>query len=214
MLADRRRGVVVALVLLAACAALMLLVGRRPPSEAPASSFAPIGRLDAVVDSWASGLGPGPVRSLSGVLDVLGLGALTAAIRGAGTVALALHRAWDRLAAFVATWIATEGAIEWLKDAFHRGRPGDPAVAVAGFALPSGHAVRGAAVALAFAYAFAPPARRRPWLVAAGAFAALMALARVALRAHWLSDVVAGSLLGAGVATLAAALATARRPPT
>lgn len=34
----------------------------------------------------------------------------------------------------------------------------------------------------------------------AGAFAVVMGLSRVYLRAHWLSDVVAGAALGAAVA--------------
>jgi membrane-associated phospholipid phosphatase len=43
------------------------------------------------------------------------------------------------------------------------------------------------------------PSRWR-WEVRAVIFAFLMALSRVYLRAHWLSDVVAGGLLGAGLA--------------
>jgi undecaprenyl-diphosphatase len=43
------------------------------------------------------------------------------------------------------------------------------------------------------------PARWR-WEVRAVVFAGVMALSRVYLRAHWLSDTVAGGLLGAGLA--------------
>ena len=38
------------------------------------------------------------------------------------------------------------------------------------------------------------------WEVRAALFAAVMALSRVYLRAHWFSDVLAGALLGAGLA--------------
>ena len=38
------------------------------------------------------------------------------------------------------------------------------------------------------------------WEVRAVVFASVMALSRVYLRAHWLSDTVAGALLGAGLA--------------
>jgi membrane-associated phospholipid phosphatase len=57
-----------------------------------------------------------------------------------------------------------------------------------------------------------PPGReRRRWEIAAVAFAFVMAVSRVYLRAHWLSDVVAGVLLGAGVALGCAGLVTELR---
>jgi undecaprenyl-diphosphatase len=46
----------------------------------------------------------------------------------------------------------------------------------------------------------APGPSRWRWEVRAVAFAAVMALSRVYLRAHWLSDTVAGGLLGAALA--------------
>ena len=62
------------------------------------------------------------------------------------------------------------------------GRPGD--------AFPSGHAVHMGA--LASAAGLLPPARRR----AARCLAVALSLTRVALLAHWTSDVVAGFALG------------------
>jgi undecaprenyl-diphosphatase len=50
--------------------------------------------------------------------------------------------------------------------------------------------------------------RRRKWEAIAVVFAFVMAFSRVYLNAHWLSDVVAGVLLGTGVALGSAALAT------
>jgi membrane-associated phospholipid phosphatase len=50
--------------------------------------------------------------------------------------------------------------------------------------------------------------RRRKWELVAAAFAFVMAFSRVYLDAHWFSDVVAGVLLGAGLALGSAALAT------
>jgi undecaprenyl-diphosphatase len=89
---------------------------------------------------------------------------------------------------------------------FHRGRPPNPLVATSGFSFPSGHAVAGAATAVALVLVLMSSGpRRRKWELAAIAFASIMALSRVYLNAHWLSDVVAGVLLGTGVALGSAA---------
>jgi membrane-associated phospholipid phosphatase len=57
--------------------------------------------------------------------------------------------------------------------------------------------------------AFFPPGpRRRKWEWLAAGFAFVMAMSRVYLHAHWFSDVVAGVLLGTGIALGSAALCT------
>ena len=78
-----------------------------------------------------------------------------------------------------------------------------------GFSFPSGHAVAGAATAVALVLVLLPPGQaRRRWELVAIGFAFVMALSRVYLNAHWFSDVVAGVLLGAGVALGSAGLVT------
>src|SRR5207302_8804400 len=53
--------------------------------------------------------------------------------------------------------------------------------------------------------ALAPPGRRRAWwALAAMAFSILMGLSRAYLGAHWLSDAVAGILLGTSCAVVTA----------
>jgi membrane-associated phospholipid phosphatase len=109
----------------------------------------------------------------------------------------------------VLTWVASEALLTWLKIFFHRGRPPDPLVTVNGFSFPSGHAVAGAALAVAIVLvAFPPGPTRRKWELLAVAFTFVMALSRVYLSAHWFSDVVTGVLLGAGIAIGSAALVT------
>jgi undecaprenyl-diphosphatase len=58
---------------------------------------------------------------------------------------------------------------------------------------------------LAMVIVLVPPGRRQvAWGVAAETFAVLMALSRAYLGAHWLSDAIAGLLLGTSCALLAA----------
>lgn len=68
-------------------------------------------------------------------------------------------------------------------------------------AFPSGHAARATLLAV-LAFALGPP-----WLgVLLAVWACLVALSRVALGVHYLSDVLAGAVLGVGCGLLAAAL--------
>jgi len=68
--------------------------------------------------------------------------------------------------------------------------------------------------------ALVPAGRRTWWAAAAVAFSILMGLSRAYLGAHWLSDAVAGILLGTSCALLAALVVgelqrriRRRRPP-
>jgi undecaprenyl-diphosphatase len=91
------------------------------------------------------------------------------------------------------------------KNLYERARPPLPLVETSSFSFPSGHAVAGAAVAVALVIVLVPAGpKRRNLEIAAAAFAVLMAMSRVYLRAHWLSDVAAGASLGIAVAITSA----------
>jgi len=122
-------------------------------------------------------------------------------IRVAGLVVLAVRRRFVQLTAFALAVLTSEILIGTLKAAYHRTRPPGSLIATSGASFPSGHAVAGAVTALGLVVVLLPPGRtRRRWEVRAGVFVVLMALSRIYLRAHWLSDAVAGGLLGAGLA--------------
>jgi membrane-associated phospholipid phosphatase len=122
---------------------------------------------------------------------------------------LLFTRRFRAMFAFILTWAASEALLTWFKIFFHRGRPPLPLVETSGFSFPSGHAVAGAAIAVALVLvAFPPGPRRLKWERGAMAFAFLMGFSRVYLNAHWFSDVVAGVLLGAGVALGTAGVVT------
>jgi undecaprenyl-diphosphatase len=97
----------------------------------------------------------------------------------------------------VATSLAAEGAALVLKGVVSRPRPPGSTEATAD-AFPSGHTTLAAAVAFALALLFD---RAIGWVLAV-AWTVLMAWSRTYILAHWLSDTVAGALLGLAMALL------------
>lgn len=209
MLRDHRRVLWYAFGLLAALAVVFVAVGRRAPEAAPATTVAFVGSWDRAVTGAMDDIRTPGITFVASVLNLLGRGIVTIPLRFAVALWLAARTRWRALAAWLLTWGAAELLLTLAKWYFHRGRPPAPLVTTVGFSFPSGHAVAGTAIAVALVLVLFPagPARRR-WEAAAIAFAFVMAFSRVYLRAHWMSDVVAGVLLGTAVALGAAALVT------
>ena len=209
MLTNHRRAIAWSAVLLGAMIFVFAAVGRHPPGLAPKTNLPFVGQFDLSVFHWMDDIRNGVLTLLARFLSVLGGGAVTIPLRVVVSVWLAFRRRWRAFASWVITWAAAELILSAAKTFFHRGRPPFPLVDVNGFSFPSGHAVAGAATAVALVLVLLPagPARRRWEFVAIG-FAFVMALSRVYLNAHWFSDVVAGVLLGAGVALGSAGLVT------
>lgn len=209
MLADHRRALRVSLGLFASLTFMLVAVGRHPPRLAPVTTLPVVGDLDAGVLRVVDDAQVGPLTLLAKGLNLIGSGLVTIPLRIVVAAWLALRRRLLAFSAFVLTWVTSEVLLAWLKDVFHRGRPPDPLVDIVGFSFPSGHAVAGAALAVALVLVFFPPGpARRRWELLAVAFAFVMALSRVYLSAHWFSDVVTGVLLGTGIALGSAALVT------
>jgi undecaprenyl-diphosphatase len=206
---NHRRALWYALGLLLAMALVFVAVGRHPAEAAPRTTLPFVGDWDLAVLRWADDVRSEPVTLFARFLNFVGGGVVTIPLRLLVAAWLALRTRWRALAVWIATWAAAEGALAIAKWYFHRGRPPDPLVVVEGFSFPSGHAVAGAATAVALVLVLmkAGPSRRR-WEWAAAAFAFVMASSRVYLSAHWLFDVIAGVLLGTGVAVGVAAAST------
>jgi len=163
-----------------------------------------IQRLD---DAWLrlmiSGRDP-PLTAIAKVFNLLGLVYVTLPVRIAVAGFLALRRRWWHLAAFTAAIVMSEVLIGLLKGIYGRARPPGSLVATSGASFPSGHAVAASVTVVAAVIALVPAGRRRAWWgLAAVAFSILMGLSRAYLGAHWLSDAVAGILLGTSCPLLA-----------
>jgi len=149
-----------------------------------------------------------PVTVIAKVFNWLGLVYVTVPVRIAIAGFLALRRRWWHLAAFASAVVLSEVLIGTLKGIYDRGRPPGSLVATSGASFPSGHSIAATVTVVAAVIALVPPGRARvAWGAAAAGFSILMALSRAYLGAHWLSDAIAGVLLGTSCALLAAVVA-------
>ena len=194
MLVDSRRALLVSGTLLAGAVVLGLLVAL--PVTRPA-----VQAVDDAVWDVAGDLRNDPATAVAVALSWLGSGAVNWPLRVAAIALLAWRRHWLRLAAFALAVLSSELLIGPVKAAYGRDRPPGSLIETSAAAFPSGHAVAGAVTAVGLVLVLARPGPSRwRWEVRAVVFAGLMALSRVYLRAHWLSDTVTGALLGAGLA--------------
>ena len=163
--------------------------------------------FDDVVYRWAVSAEWDPAVTAAKVLDFVGGSWVTWPLMIAVAVWLAWRRRWEAFATWVSAMTLSQVLIGPVKDVYERVRPPLPLVETTSWSFPSGHSVAGATIALAAVIVLikAGPKRRNLEMLAA-AFAVVMALSRVYLRAHWLTDVAAGAALGAAIAILCAAI--------
>jgi undecaprenyl-diphosphatase len=139
------------------------------------------------------------------VLDFVGSVWVTVPVMVVVAIWLIRRRRWEGLVFWVVAMALSQLAVGPIKALYARPRPPVSLVETTSFSFPSGHSVAGAAIVISLVIVLVPagPKRRNLELIAA-AFAVVMALSRVYLRAHWLTDVTAGAALGAAIAILTA----------
>jgi len=206
--------------LLASAACLAAAIPAAVIAYAATHGWAPLHRLDTGVatglHSWALGA-PHAVGFLEGVSTVVGPWPLRAVTLG--VVVVLATRGQRRLALWAGATVAVAGIVGFaLKLIVARSRPSlpDPVATAAGSSFPSGHALNSFVIIGVLVLLALPtvPRRLRPvvWAAAAGTVL-LVGFARVALGVHYVSDVVAGWLIGAGLlAATVVAFETWRRP--
>ncbi len=140
------------------------------------------------------------------VLDGLGGGWVAVLLAGATVMGLLVwRRPWA--ATYFAVAVATSAGLVYVtKQVVGRPRPEDILVATDLGSFPSGHSANAAVTAVALGIIF-----RRTWVwVVGGIYTVGMMFSRTYLGAHWISDTIAGALLGAGVAVLLLAVFASR----
>ncbi|WP_167051161.1 phosphatase PAP2 family protein [Salinibacterium sp. ZJ77] len=107
------------------------------------------------------------------------------------------RRPWSALVFIVASAVSA-GLCQVLKALFGRARPEEILLPLHNGSFPSGHATNAAVIAAVLGLLL-----RRTWVWVLGAiYIVAMAFSRTLLGAHWVSDTVAGALLGVGTALI------------
>ncbi|MGW7346288.1 phosphatase PAP2 family protein [Streptomyces sp. NPDC054854] len=178
---------------LSLAAALWLRVDARPPFQ-------------EIDDRWEAsfnvpaggGAGAGSASGFVLLLDRLG-GPLGVVLPLALTGCLCVYGRW-RSGLFVATVCVVSNVLVVLplKQLADRPRPPHPWVLVNDGSYPSGQVFTAVTLVFVLAVAVFPDRARRWWWPVAGAYVLSMMGSRTWLHAQWLSDTIAGALLGAG----------------
>ena len=175
------------------------------------------GRPPGTLDSAAAAFFFGQATPVAAAITSAGLFPAYVALCVAALVAGIVRRAWlPRALLSVATVVVAWQTSDVFKALFHRARPNHwLAYHETSYSYASGHAVLVTAfwgVWAAYALAALPPSRSRALLLAAiAAWILAIGWSRLALGAHYLSDVAGGYLLG--LTFVLAATAIARRLP-
>ena len=157
------------------------------------------------------------LKHLALVFDALGGGIWRGVTLAAIGLVLLVTRRWVALIAFALTEALTPLLVNVIKTLVDRPRPPGQMLTAHGSSFPSGHAAYASATAAALVLLFSKPGPRRALRYALAALAtAGMVWSRTYLQVHWLSDALAGAVLGlavtlAGFGTVQIALARAAR---
>jgi membrane-associated phospholipid phosphatase len=148
--------------------------------------------------------------ALAEAFAVLGGVYVTVPLRIAVSAFFVARRHWWKLTAWLLAIATSELATTVMKASYARERPGLTLEVARSAAFPSGHTAAAAVTATTLVLLCTRPGPRRwRWSAVAALVVVAMAVSRVYLRVHWLSDVVMGALVGATAGLVAVGLTTA-----
>jgi undecaprenyl-diphosphatase len=162
-------------------------------------------RFDELAFEIADGLYSEPVKDVLVWFTALGALPVVALLVAATALWAAARARYIDAAALVVAFLLTWLAVDVAMVAYDRPRPPGPHVATEGMSYPSGHAayaVAWVACAVVLVRAGAAVATRFAAVTAAVVLALAIALTRVYLRAHYLSDVDGGLALATAIFAL------------
>jgi membrane-associated phospholipid phosphatase len=172
--------------------------------------FPPLIRLDEAVSGAARrfALADPAWRAAMSAITHTGDSAVLRTLAVLTLIVLSIRRDRAALLFVIGTIAAATGTRVAVLLLVRRARPVDRLTAVSGFSYPSGHTTSSAVaagIAVVLGWTLLTSRRSRVVLAAvAGGWAVLVGVSRIALVAHWPSDVVGGWLLAAAVTTAAA----------
>jgi undecaprenyl-diphosphatase len=141
------------------------------------------------------------LKHLALVFNALGHGFWRGLTLTAVALVLFVARRPAALLSFAVTETVTPLLGNLVKTLVTRPRPPGAMLNPHGTSFPSAHAAYGGATAVALVLLFSKPNRKRPlWWTLAALITAGMAWSRTYLQVHWLTDALAGALLGIALA--------------
>ncbi|UGY92176.1 phosphatase PAP2 family protein [Streptomyces gobiensis] len=181
------------LVFVLATAVLALVVHARP--ERP-----PFQDLDERWLLWMGGPHDGLYAAMAAILNWVG-GPPGAVVPVALLIFFITRKRWWSLLYLLTTYLAGNVLVVLaLKHLVDRPRPENPLVRVDHGSFPSGHVAGTALLVVIVGALLIPAARRRAWWLFGTLITLAMMWSRSWLHAHWLSDTLAGAMVGAGTA--------------
>ncbi|WP_406739200.1 phosphatase PAP2 family protein [Streptomyces sp. NBC_00853] len=189
-------GLGTALLVLALLAGLLLRLDRHPFFQGLDDRWAASVNDSAAAGS--SGAGGDGLGGLTTVLDRLG-GPLGTVLPLLVIGCLCVYGRWrSGLFVFTVTVVANLVVLLPLKQVADRPRPPHPWVLVSDGSYPSGQVFSAVTLVVSVAVVLFPPRARRWWWAFGTSYVLAMMGSRTWLHAQWLSDTVAGALVGVG----------------